>query len=303
MAVEERWRQVTEEDILEANVKKYNDDNIVNFYKDFEEPRYSYIEYEVIFRAMLEEMSASLGRRIRAVDMCGGAGKAAFVIKQCDPTCEVTLVDLSEKMLNIARQRLEREKCGSINIVLADAFSFLEEAGEYDLIVFSSAIHHFKDPLKLLTLAAQKLSGRGAIITIADPTPLTKTRRYKFFEFLLTNRQGKTQAVKRYLGRFYPPWQEYAAAEDACDIAEYQTFTGIDDKALAYQLSMAGLYPLVHLRYPAGEPYMVKIMPYIGLCWAFSFILRKGQHEDDIKMAVRLKDRLKKDLPFRFQYI
>jgi hypothetical protein len=73
------WQDVSEEEILNANIDKYNDENILRFYKDFKEPKYAYIEYEVVFNAVLQTLIADRGTAIRAVDMCGGAGNVEKV--------------------------------------------------------------------------------------------------------------------------------------------------------------------------------------------------------------------------------
>jgi len=299
-----KWEHITEDEILNANIEKYNEDNIVNFYADFEEPRYLYYEYEVIFQEVINLLNSLLGHRVRAVDICGGAGKAAFVVNKCNPDCDVTLVDVSGKMLEIARLKAKRQGFSDLRIVHTDAFSFLAGEGEYDLIIFSSAIHHFKDPHKLLCAATKKLSPEGIIITIADPTTLIKSKRYKFFEFLVTNTEGKKKVIRNMLARSIMLEQNtYEIAASKCDIAEYQTFKGIDDKNLAQQLSAQGLYPLVHLRYPAGEPYMIKIMPLIGLNWAFSLILCRNKQANKIEIARELRKQIRAGLPFNASFM
>lgn len=292
-----RWEECTEEDILQANIEKYDSEHIVNFYKDFEEPRYSYIEYNVIFQAVTNMLEKALDHRLRAVDLCGGAGKAAFVLKSCAPDCKVTLVDLSEKMLEIARERIAKNNIQGIDVVQADAFSFLDSEGEYDLIVFSSAVHHFKEPLDLLKSAAERLSENGVIITIADPTTITKSRRYQFFRFLAAGSEHKKQMIKQMFST------NSSANNTDFDMAEYQTYTGIDDLELARGIRDVGLSPLLHLRYPAGEPYMVKIMPYLGLCWAFSLVLGKSENQVPAAVVDRLKQEIKREMPFKFKYI
>jgi len=292
------WTDYSEEEILRANIEKYDQEHIINFYQDFEEPRYSYIEYEIIFKAVLNHLAGKLNRPVRAVDMCGGAGKAAFVLKGCDPECQATLVDCSDKMLDIARQRIEKQKIEGVEVVLGDAFSFLEQGNEYDLIVFSSAVHHFKDPINLLQTAAGSLSEQGLIVTIADPTTLTKSRRYRFFEFMLSNGDAKKTKLKRMFSK-----NKHDSANEDFDLAEYQTFTGINDLKLAGQLQKIGLHPMVHLRYPAGEPYMTKIMPLIGLYWAFSMVISPQAPEANEAGSYRLKRVIKKEMPFRFKYM
>lgn len=290
-----KWECITEAEILDANINKYNDDNIVNFYADYEEPHFLYYEYDVIFQAVLTILKKRLGRPLCVVDVCGGAGKASFVVKKCDPLCEVSLVDVSRKMLDLASLRAKQQGLEDLRIVHADAFSFFEGAGEYDLIIFSSAIHHFKDPLKLLCTAAGKLSAEGIIITIADPTPLIRSKRYKFFAFLIANSAVKKEMLKQLFLK-----TDKNQELEKYDVAEYQTLKGIDDKSLSKQLRALDLIPLLHIRYPAGEPYMTKIMPMIGLNWAFSMVLRGGSQANNKEIGRELKKAIASGLPFKY---
>lgn len=303
MAINKKWLQVTEDEILEANINKYNDDNIIKYYTEKVDPKYTYIEYQVIFNAVMESLSNRLGRGIKAVDMCGGAGKAAFIMKECNPLSEISLVDLSDKMLAVARQRMTAENVGEIRLIKSDAFSFLETAEQYDLIVFSSAIHHFKDPIKLLVAAAERLSPQGIIITLAEPTTIIKTTRFKIMTFIFGHKEYKQDVVKGWVNNILSLGETAAADDEFADIAEYQTYKGIDDRALSGQLNSAGLYPLVHLRYPAGDPFMLKVMPYMGLNWSFGLILRKGQHPEDSRLSTQLQDKIKEELPFKINFL
>lgn len=301
MAINKKWLQVTEDDILEANITKYNNDNVIKYYSENADAKYTYAEYDVVLTAVIDALTNNLGRSLKAVDMCGGAGKAAFIMKQYSPASDVYLVDLSEKMLDIAQKRMIKEGIGSINIVHADAYSFLDQDAEYDLIVFSSAIHHFKDPIKLLETAAQRLSPQGIIITMAEPTKLVTSRRFKFLTFVFAHKEYQVAVMRKWAKSIISLGK---AEDDLADIAEYQAYQGIDDTALARQLNTcAGLCPLVHMRYPAGEPFMLKIMPYIGLSWTFGMVLRKGQHPDDKKLSVELQERIKLGLPFKIHFL
>ena len=166
--VNTRWQEVSEADILAANIQKYADDKIIDFYANIDELQFPYVEYTVVFNAVLDMLGR--GRRIKAVDMCGGAGRASFILKECDPDCDLTLVDCADKMLAVAEQKAEQMDVQDIKIVKQDAFSFLKEAEQFDLIIFSSAIHHFKDPVELLHSASSRLTPGGLMVTIADPT-------------------------------------------------------------------------------------------------------------------------------------
>lgn len=295
------WQDVSEEEILQANIEKYNNEHIVSYYRDFKEPRYAYDEYGVIFGATLQVLSARSEHTLRVVDMCGGAGKSAFIFKKLVPQAEVTLVDLSGKMLDIARQRSQEEKIGKIEIVQEDAFTFLKRERQFDIIVFSSAIHHFKDPINLLNSAAQRLSDHGVIITIAEPNILTKTKRYKTLAFLFCCWADKMTIMKRTVDRGIKLFSgEAAAAADDFDIAEYQAYKGINDLQLEYDLQATGLNTLLHMQYPAGgDPFMTRIMSLCKLHWAFCLILTKQRWDDQKQVADGLQIMIGQGLPFK----
>lgn len=297
--VNKDWHEYSEEEILQANIEKYQREEIVKFYQDYEEPRYTYVEYEIILQSVLNTLRQYLGRSVRAVDMCGGAGKAAFMIKSIQPDSQVTLVDLSDKMLEIARQRAHTTGIGDIHIVEADALSFLDREEDFDLFVYSSALHHFKDPVGLLQFTTRRLAPGGMIVTIADPTLLIKSGRYRAFQFLAANIQGKRSMIQECLRQRR---RKTPSGSPDFDVAEYQTYTGIDDHQFRKQLQNINLHPLLHLRYPAGEPYMTKIMPYLGLCWAFSMVLCREAHAYQ-DQCPGMKDEIRAGLPFRFQFL
>jgi methylase of polypeptide subunit release factors len=108
------WRDVSEEEILLANIEKYNNEHILSYYRDFKEPRYAYAEYDVIFSAIVQMLATRSEQKLRAVDVCGGAGKSAFILKKLVPQAEVTLVDLSEKCLKLPDNAAVKKRSGTL---------------------------------------------------------------------------------------------------------------------------------------------------------------------------------------------
>jgi SAM-dependent methyltransferase len=304
-APHEYWNKYSEEDILEANRIKYNDENILKFYKDYEEPVYSYLEYDVVLGTVLDVLNRTT-ETVKAVDLCGGAGKAAFVVRKLDKNARVLLVDLAKKMLDIARSRMAFENISDIEIIEADAFSFLQQEQEFDLIIFSSAVHHFKDPVNLLHTAANRLSSHGFIVTLADPTTLIKTKRYNIFNFLITGWDNK----KRMIGQ---SWEKYvrsrnsevaASSEIEFDIAEFQTYMGINDQKLKHDLAQVGVKPLLHMRYPAGgKPFITKLMGIVGISWAYGMVLYRDEGQDYNHIQKEVKAYIKNRLPFKITFL
>ncbi len=304
MEVLKKWSHVTEKDILEANIVKYDNDEIIKYYTEKADPKFTYIEYQVIFKAVMEALAKKLGRSVKAVDICGGSGKASFIMKQCDPFSEVSLVDLSDKMLAVARDKMKQEGVEDIRLIKTDAFSFLESTQQqFDLIVFSSAIHHFKDPIKLLAAAAEKLSPQGCIVTIAEPTTIIKSTRFKIVTFIFGHKEYKQDVVKSWIRYILTRGESWPAKDEFADIAEYQTYKGIDDLEMSSRLSSLGLSPLVHLRYPSGDPIMLKVMPYMGLNWSFGMVLKKGWGPEDRKLSWELQNKIREELPFKINFL
>ncbi|MDO4540108.1 MAG: class I SAM-dependent methyltransferase [Syntrophomonadaceae bacterium] len=287
----EDWREISEEKILQANIDKYHQQHIIEFYRDFEEPKYLYQEYDVIFNAVVNEIDPARERPIKVVDLCGGAGKGVFTMRRHHETAQLILVDLAQPMLDIALERAQKEGIEGLSVVAEDAITFLARPDKYDIIILSSAIHHFKDPVELIKKCAARLQPNGLIITIADPTTMIAGRRYKFLEFMLVNSAGKKQKLKA-LFQKKDPGAHY-------DIAEYQTVTGIDDHKMLEELAKSRIHPLMHLRYPAGEK-MTALMSFLRLYWAFATVLQNTATPDDHNSRRRIGNELSRGLPFPF---
>ena len=77
-----------------------------------------------------------------------------------------------------------KNRLQDIDIVQADAFSFLKQDNEYVcsfILQLCTTLRSSYPPAE----TAEKLSLRGMIISIADRNTLTKSRRYAFLQFSL----------------------------------------------------------------------------------------------------------------------
>ena len=113
--------------------------------RDFEEPKHLYLEYG-LYSIPGQITQPALQWTYSSSGYVRWSRQAAFALYECCPNSMVSFLDVSDKMLEIAPKRADKENITNIIPIQADAFSFLEQEGEYDLIIFSSAIHHFKDP-------------------------------------------------------------------------------------------------------------------------------------------------------------
>lgn len=80
------------------------------------------------------------------LDLGAGTGLFSEFVLQKFPDAKITLVDISEKMLDIARKRFLSNK--NISIIQSDLTTFKDEK-QYDAVISSLAIHHLEDNAKV----------------------------------------------------------------------------------------------------------------------------------------------------------
>src|SRR5262245_35588930 len=105
---------------------------------------------------------------IRALDACGGSGNVS--LKLLRRGGHVTVADISQQLLEVLKRKCEANgyapeiHCGEIG-------KFLQETDRvFDLITFSSALHHLQDIESVLRLACRRLAPGGLLFTCHDPT-------------------------------------------------------------------------------------------------------------------------------------
>lgn len=292
----DKWDDLTEEEILKANIKKYADDEIVKFYdEESGGADLEYLEHEIIFPLVVKYLRKQPDSVLSTIDVCGGAGKAAFILERCGG-CDTVLLDSAEKMLEIAERKIAREQIKTVSPVLDDALRYLNTTEKmFDVIVFSSAIHHFKDPVQLINLAFNRLTPQGVMVILGEPTKMVSSGRYKrivstygFFSSSDTRREFFKSIPTRLKGGYKSP--------DYRDPAEYQAHLGIDDVSLRSNLSTLNMNVMLHFNYPAAPRNVVRFLPYLGLNWVMGMVVTR---EPDADLKMQIEQALLQKLPYR----
>jgi 2-polyprenyl-3-methyl-5-hydroxy-6-metoxy-1,4-benzoquinol methylase len=182
----------------------------------------------------------------RVLDACGGTGNVSDLLARRGIT--TTLADVSPQML--ARWRDKAAQLGvEADTVEGEIDSFLASDGrEWDLIVFSSALHHLDDYVAVSTLAASRLAPGGVLVTAFDPirTDDRLTHRLRRFDYLLhlaSRPRSLAAAVARKARRRNSGGVNYG------DIAEKHALEGVDDASIVAALEADGIEILEHRRY------------------------------------------------------
>jgi tRNA (cmo5U34)-methyltransferase len=81
----------------------------------------------------------------RVLDLGSGSGLFTAILLTKFPKAQVTLVDLSDKMLAVAKERFAAHK--DFTYVVSD-FAHLNVTGPFDIIISGIAIHHIPGPEK-----------------------------------------------------------------------------------------------------------------------------------------------------------
>ncbi len=101
--------------------------------------------------ASYEKLGACIpetGNAIRILDIgCGTGIELAHIFKKA-PNARMTCVDLSRGMLDLLVENY-REKAGQIEVVAASYVDWSYPKGEYDLVISSNTMHHFRDAEKV----------------------------------------------------------------------------------------------------------------------------------------------------------
>ena len=211
-------------------------------------------------------------RRASALDACGGTGNAALRLQAMG--CDTHLVDISPEMVAYYRRQCEARGF-TASAESGEILSFFtKNTRKFDLIVFSSALHHLEDPLVVLRHAQTALSPGRLIVTIFDPVKPTRAEKVLLEPVRLLDRAlsepgkilGGIGRVARRVFRGGSRYKHEHVGEmtltdhNVGTIAEFHGDEGIDDFALARDIERTTkLRVLHHDRH--RQPWGV-IMPY-----------------------------------------
>lgn len=92
---------------------------------------------------MLDVLVSCIGPRedqeIRAIDLGCGTGAVSKLVMEAYPETRLTCLDMTEKMMDVAKERLADHE--NVRYVLSDLHRFRFD-GPYDVVISSLALHH-----------------------------------------------------------------------------------------------------------------------------------------------------------------
>jgi len=281
----------SEEEVIAANKKVYNEN--AKSYDQIVLTKSSHRRLEKILSNLFNVLKKQnmINEDFLVLDACGGTGMASIIINKMG--LKTHLVDLSSEMI-----RKFDEYCTKMGFDIKSHNSeinrFLKDNDvKYDLIVFSSALHHLRYPEKVLINAANNLKPGGMILSISDPTTNIQRPIFKILSLVdrafnhllkkpielikiiskkIANKIGSNNSDKK---QVVDDW-----------VAEIHAQEGIDDYLLKEQLKENKLTILWHKRYTGGY---TKI---------FQIIYKMLKFETSFSMIISNDNRLASKLDF-----
>ncbi|MDI4650030.1 class I SAM-dependent methyltransferase [Cohnella hashimotonis] len=155
---------------MNPNVKKQFDAVATQY----EEQRRGLIPCFDDFYGMALSLAESGERSPRVLDLGAGTGLMAAMVRSKLPAARMTLIDMSESMLDVARERFSGDP--HVEIIVADYSDYAFAPESFDIIVSSLSIHHLTHASKqeLFKKLYRALSPGGVFVNadqVAGHTP------------------------------------------------------------------------------------------------------------------------------------
>ncbi len=273
-----------ESSVIEANVEFYR--QIAPKYDRYEACASSPDLQEMIDRDV-EHIAMVIGTRDRPVECldCGG-GTGNLTLKLLRKGWSVTVVDVSSDMLAILQNKARR--AGFSPSLVHDSFAdyLARTRKSFDLISFSSVLHHLYAYLPGVAIAADCIEKRGVFYSCFDPVISANPRVAEFFDAfdtllakLALDRRDLVPGVVRRLKKSFgsKDARHHRPVIGSGDVAEYHAKTGVDDRAITKLLKDKGFTLIDHSRWASGRTAPARFVnSRLRLMESFKIIAQRG---------------------------
>ena len=118
------------------------------------------------------------------LDLATGTADLAISLAKCDPKSTIIGMDISEKMLNIGKEKVHKQKLESqIDLRLGDAASLPFEDNSFDAVTVAFGVRNFENLDKCLSeiYRVLKVGGQVAILELSMPEMFPVKQLYRFY--------------------------------------------------------------------------------------------------------------------------
>jgi len=277
-------RSLAEAKVIEANVAFYL--QVAEKYDTYE----TYLFDPDLQQSLEDDLDTigsyfgPLGRAPSCLECGGGTGN--LTLKMCARGWAVTVVDVSGKMLDLLHEKA-RALGHTPTLVHGPIEQFLGGATlqSYDLVAFSSVLHHLYSYSSVVERAVKQLRPGGIFYSNYDPVAPRRplwSRGFNSLDIALAKILFDPADVLPGIGRrlrklFLQKDSMFCrAVASAGDLAEFHVGTGVDDKQILKLLLASGFYIVKHQRFATGRTaVMQSLNERLRLLESFKIIARR----------------------------
>src|SRR6266478_2604071 len=276
--------KAAEDRVIAANVEFYR--QIADKYESYE----FYLFDKVLQKSLEDDLDkigsyfVSLGRAPSCLECGGGTGN--LTLKMCARGWDVTVVDISEHMLDLLKEKA-LTKGYSPALVRSSIERFLEVTRKsFDLVAFSSVLHHLYSYTSVVERAASHVRFGGFFYSNWDRTiPRNPFCRCAFDSIdtaaakLMFDPKDVLPGIWRRTRKLFRRRDSQFARPvvSAGDLAEYHAKTGVDDGQILRLLQVSGFSIVEHQRFATGRTNFFRCMnERLRLLESFKIIARRN---------------------------
>ena len=254
--------KVPETEIMSGQVIAAN----VEFYKEIA-AKYDQYEscaseeyFQVKLQSDINRMQSLLAKEnVHCLDCGGGSGN--LTLKMLERGWIVTVVDVSPDMLEISKAKVKAS--GYTAEFVNDSIENFMSSSQvvFDVITFSSVLHHLYSPMDVVREAAARIGPGGVFYSNFDPViPSSRFLAAWFYNLdtilakVLHDRKDLLPGIARRLRKLMrtPDGVHGRAIVGPGDLAEYHARSGLDDISIALMLEQQG-FLVDRERYPVAR--------------------------------------------------
>lgn len=177
---------------------------------------------------------------VRVLDVACGTGEVAFRINKLLPSARITGIDLSDGMLDIAKEKLKKLALSQQELIVfgkCDCLSMPFHDGDFEMVTVAYGVRNFSDLKRGIQEIRRVLAPGGVLclIELSMPTGWLPRQAYKLYSGLVIPQIGKLISGDK---RAYSYLPESIAAcpqrEDMAALLYACGFSVVDWKSLSF---------------------------------------------------------------------
>lgn len=120
--------------------------------------------------------------KLRVLEICIGTAANSIIIAENRKEAEIVGIDLSEEMLSIAKEKIEKRNIKNINTIIMDATNMSFEDSYFDVILISLVLHEVDENIrrKIVKEGKRVLKNNGKIIIVEWDKPKKLIKKLLF---------------------------------------------------------------------------------------------------------------------------